>query len=159
MGALGAVPSHLALIYRARTRLDDSLDVVAAHGTGGATGAVLTGVFADPAWSGGPSGLLAGTPGQIAVQLYSVVVVLAYSGLATFAILKLVGLVLPLRTNGRVEGVGLDVAEHGEEAYTTGDGAILVSPNDAAAARRLSDVIALQPVRRSPSEGGNGGHL
>jgi Amt family ammonium transporter len=116
-------------------------------------------VFADPAWSGGPSGLVAGNPGQIAVQLYSVIVVLAYSGIATYAVLKLVGLVLPLRTSGRVEGVGLDVAEHGEEAYTTGDGAILVSPGDAAAARRLSDVIALQPVRRSPSEGGNGGHL
>ena len=53
LGALGAVPSYFALIYRARTKLDDSLDVVAAHGIGGATGAVLTGVFADPAWSGG----------------------------------------------------------------------------------------------------------
>ena len=80
MGALGALPSYFALIYRARTKLDDSLDVVAAHGTGGATGALLTGVFADPAWSGGASGLLAGNPGQIAVQLYSVLVVLAYSG-------------------------------------------------------------------------------
>ncbi len=144
MGALGAVPSYFALIYRARTKLDDSLDVVAAHGTGGATGAVLTGVFADPAWSGGPAGLLAGNPGQIAVQLYSVIVVLAYSGVATFVILKLVGLAMPLRISGKVEGVGLDVAEHGEEAYTTGDGAILVSPGDAAAARRLSDVVALQ---------------
>jgi Amt family ammonium transporter len=149
MGALGAVPSYVALIYRARTKLDDSLDVVAAHGTGGATGAVLTGVFADPAWSGGPSGLLAGNPGQVFVQIYSVAVVLAYSGVATFVILKLVGLAMPLRISGRVEGVGLDVAEHGEEAYTTGDGAILVSPGDAAAARRLSDVVALQ----------NGGHL
>ena len=76
-------------------------------------------------------------------------VVLAYSGVATFVILKLVGLVMPLRISGRVEGVGLDVAEHGEEAYTTGDGAILVSPGDAAAARRLSDVVAA-PERRPP---------
>ena len=53
MGALGAVPSYFALIYRAKTKLDDSLDVVAAHGMGGATGAILTGVFADAAWSGG----------------------------------------------------------------------------------------------------------
>ena len=101
-------------------------------------------MFADPAWSGGASGLLAGNPGQVAIQLYSVLVVLAYSGVATFAILKLVGLVMPLRSTGRIEGVGLDVAEHGEEAYTTGDGAILVSPGDAASARRLSDVVALQ---------------
>ena len=47
LGALGAVPSYFALIFRARTKLDDSLDVVAAHGMGGATGAILTGVFAD----------------------------------------------------------------------------------------------------------------
>ena len=46
-------PSYFALIYRAKTKLDDSLDVVAAHGMGGATGAILTGVFADAAWSGG----------------------------------------------------------------------------------------------------------
>ena len=60
LGAIGAFPSYFALIYRARTKLDDSLDVVAAHGVGGATGAILTGVFADAAWSGGPSGLLVG---------------------------------------------------------------------------------------------------
>ena len=53
LGAIGAVPSYFALILRARTKLDDSLDVVAAHGVGGATGAILTGVFAEAAWSGG----------------------------------------------------------------------------------------------------------
>ena len=60
--------SYMALIARARTRLDDSLDVVAAHGTGGATGALLTGVFADPAWSGGPSGWIAGHGSQLGIQ-------------------------------------------------------------------------------------------
>ncbi len=72
LGALGAVPSYFALIYRARTGLDDSLDVVAAHGMGGATGAILTGVFADAAWSGGANGLIAGHPGQVLIQLASV---------------------------------------------------------------------------------------
>ncbi len=132
LGALGAVPSYFALILRARTKLDDSLDVVAAHGVGGATGAILTGVFADAAWSGGPNGLLGGNPGQVLIQIYSVLAVLAYSATGTFVILKLVALVLPLRAAGRVEGVGLDVTDHGEEAYTAGDGAILVSPNDPA---------------------------
>jgi ammonium transporter, Amt family len=142
IGALGAVPSYFALIYRARTRLDDSLDVIAAHGTGGATGALLTGVFADPAWSGGPSGLLAGHPAQLAIQAYSVLVVLAYSGIATFVLLKLIALVFPLRNAGRVEGVGMDVTEHGEEAYTTGDGAILVTPGEATPGRRSNPVMA-----------------
>jgi Amt family ammonium transporter len=130
IGGLAAVPSYFALILRARTTLDDSLDVVAAHGLGGATGALLTGVFADPAWSGGPAGVVAGNPGQIVTQLASIVAVAAYSGIATFAILKALALVMPLRIAGRVEGVGLDVTEHGEEAYTAGDGAILISPGE-----------------------------
>jgi Amt family ammonium transporter len=143
LGALGAVPSYFALIFRARTKLDDSLDVVAAHGLGGATGAILTGVFADARWSGGPNGLLAGHPAQVLIQIGSVLLVLAYSATATFVILKALALVLPLRVAGRVEGVGLDVEEHGEEAYTGGDGAILVSPHDRTLARQV-DVMTVQ---------------
>jgi Amt family ammonium transporter len=141
MGAIGAVPSYFALIYRAKTQLDDSLDVVAAHGLGGATGAILTGVFASAAWSGGPSGLIAGHPAQVLTQLASVLIVLAYSGGMTFAILKALALVIPLRSGGRVEGVGLDVTEHGEEAYTHGDGAILVKPRLTGAARSVESVV------------------
>ena len=144
LGALGAIPSYFALIYRAKTKLDDSLDVVAAHGMGGATGAILTGVFADAAWSGGPSGLLGGNPSQVLIQLSSVLLVLAYSAGGTFLILKGLALVMPLRISGRVEGVGLDVTEHGEEAYTGGDGAILVSPGDSSFARRAVEVVAVQ---------------
>lgn len=142
LGGLSALPSYFALILRARTTLDDSLDVVAAHGLGGATGAILTGVFADPAWSGGPAGLVAGHGGQVGTQALSILVVAAFSGAATFAILKLVGLLVPLRISGRVEGVGLDVMEHGEEAYTAGDGAILISPSDAPAARVADTMTA-----------------
>ncbi len=143
LGALAAVPSYFALIYRARTTLDDSLDVVAAHGLGGATGAVLTGLFADPTWSGGASGLLAGNLWQVPIQLGSVLVVAAYSATATFGILKLLALVMPLRISSKVEGVGLDVTEHGEEAYTGGDGAILVSPRDSSFARQMAESVAL----------------
>jgi Amt family ammonium transporter len=141
MGALGAVPSYFALIYRAKTQLDDSLDVVAAHGLGGATGAILTGVFASAAWSGGPSGLIAGHPAQVLTQFASVLIVLAYSGGMTFLILKSLALLIPLRTGSRVEGVGLDVTEHGEEAYTHGDGAILVKPKLAGAPRTVESVV------------------
>ena len=144
MGALGALPSYFALIYRAKTKLDDSLDVVAAHGLGGATGAILTGVFADAAWSGGPSGLIAGNPGQVLTQAASVLIVLAYSGGATFVILKALALAMPLRITGRVEGVGLDVTQHGEEAYTAGDGAILVRPKEASIAHGVADVVPVE---------------
>jgi Amt family ammonium transporter len=147
MGAIGAVPSYFALIYRAKTKLDDSLDVVAAHGTGGATGAILTGVFADAAWSGGPNGLLAGNAAQVVTQLISVLIVLAYSGAATFVILKTLALVMPLRIDGRDEKLGMDVSDHGEEAYTHGDGAILVKPKAAALPQSTTDAIAVQPGR------------
>jgi ammonium transporter, Amt family len=128
LGGIAAVPSYFALLYRVRTRLDDSLDVVAAHGVGGAVGAVLTGVFADPAWGGEATGLLTGNPGQVGIQVLGIVVVLAYSVLATFVILKLVGLVVPVRATDSSEGLGLDVSQHGEEAYAEGDGAILIGP-------------------------------
>jgi ammonium transporter, Amt family len=156
MGALGAVPSYFALIYRAKTKLDDSLDVVAAHGLGGATGAILTGVFADAAWSGGANGLLAGNPAQVLTQLASVLIVLAYSGGATFVILKLLALVMPLRIADRDEKLGLDVSDHGEEAYTHGDGAILVKPKPSVAAQTAAGVIAVRSGGASPTLGAGG---
>jgi Amt family ammonium transporter len=125
LGALAALPSYYGIQYRARTRLDDSLDVTPAHGLGGVVGALLTGVFASAAW-GGTAGLFEGNARQVAVQAAGVVATLVYSGLASWVLLKLVGLVLPLRPAVRDEAVGLDVTEHGEEAYTHGEGAILV---------------------------------
>lgn len=141
MGAIGAFPSYFALIYRAKTKLDDSLDVVAAHGLGGATGAVLTGVFAEAAWSGGGNGLLGGNPNQALTQIASVLIVLVYSAVATFVILKALGAVMPLRAEGRDEKMGLDVSDHGEEAYTEGDGAILVKPKEAPLAQSSANVV------------------
>ena len=106
IGALGAFPSYFALLYRAKTKLDDSLDVVAAHGLGGATGAMLTGVFAEAAWSGGANGLIGGNPGQVLIQILSVLIVLAYSGAATFVILKVLALVMPLGSAGASKAWG-----------------------------------------------------
>jgi Amt family ammonium transporter len=128
IGALAAAPSYFAILWRSRTALDDSLDVVAAHGVGGTTGALLTGVFASAAW-GGTDGLLAGNPRQLWLQLAGVLAALLYSGLATLAVLKLVSLVVPLRGDDRAEALGMDVTQHGEEAYTHGEGAVLLMPS------------------------------
>jgi Amt family ammonium transporter len=127
MAKLAAPPSYYALLWRTRTRLDDSLDVVAAHGLGGLVGALLTGVFAAEAW-GGATGLLAGNAGQLGAQALAALAVAVYSGVVTFGLLKLVGAVIPLRVSKQEEGIGLDVSEHGEEAYGSGEGAILVLP-------------------------------
>jgi Amt family ammonium transporter len=125
MGALGAVPSYFAILWRARTRLDDSLDVLGAHGIGGISGALLTGVFAEARW-GGTNGLLFGHPAQLGIQAVGVLATIVYGAAGTLAVLKLVGLVIPLRAAVRAEGVGMDITQHGEEAYAAGEGAVLV---------------------------------
>jgi Amt family ammonium transporter len=128
MGALGVVPSYYAIVWRARTRLDDSLDVLAGHGCGGVTGALLTGIFAEAKWGGATDGALFGNTGQLGLQAMGVAATLAYSGVATFALLKLLALVMPLRATVRSEGMGMDITQHGEEAYAEGEGAVLVFP-------------------------------
>ena len=65
LGAIAAVPSYFGLLWRSRTRLDDSLDVVAAHGLGGTVGALLTGVFAQKALNGVADGVLLWKPGPV----------------------------------------------------------------------------------------------
>ena len=145
LGGLCALPSYYALLWRARTRLDDSLDVVAAHGLGGTVGALLTGVLAQKAWNGTADGLLFGHPGQLAVQALAVALPLAFSAAATFGLLKLVGLFATLRVPTRDEGLGLDVSQHGEEAYARGEGAILVLPDVAVAGPTRAPAARLEP--------------
>jgi Amt family ammonium transporter len=128
LGALAAFPSYYALLWRARTRLDDSLDVVAAHGVGGTVGALLTGVFAEKAWNGVADGLLFGNPAQLGIQAVAVGAAILFSGLGSFVLLKIVGAIFPLRADSAEEGLGMDVSQHGEEAYVDGEGAILVLP-------------------------------
>ncbi len=128
LGAVAALPSYFAIGYRSRTRLDDSLDVFSAHGLGGIVGALLTGVLASRAW-GGTDGLLFGNAAQLGKQAVAVLASGAYSAVATVVILKAIALVMPLRRSGREEGIGLDVVQHGEEAYARGEGAVLVPPD------------------------------
>src|SRR5580765_2610062 len=117
LGGIAAIPSYLTLQWRAKTNFDDSLDVLAAHGVGGTVGALLTGVFAQKSFNGVADGLLYGNPGQLGIQAVAVASAIVYSGVMSFVLLKLVGLVYPLRASTSDEAVGLDVCLHGEEAY------------------------------------------
>jgi Amt family ammonium transporter len=121
LGGLAAFPSYFGLIWRAKTSLDDSLDVVAAHGVGGTVGALLTGVFAQKALNGVADGVLFGNPAQLGVQAAAVAVTIIYSGIMSFVLLKLIGAVIPLRAAADDEAVGLDLSNHGEEAYVHGE--------------------------------------
>jgi Amt family ammonium transporter len=125
LGAIAAVPSYFGLIWRARTGLDDSLDVVAAHGVGGTVGALLTGVFAQKALNElGNNGLLFGNPGQFVTQAIAVATAIVYSGVMSFVLLKVINLVFPLRASKEEETSGLDMSAHGEEAYVHGTGTV-----------------------------------
>jgi len=129
LGGIAAPASYFAIVWRARTRLDDSLDVVAAHGVGGTVGALLTGILAEKSWNGVANGALFGNPKQLAIQAAAVVATIIYSAIATFVIIKVIGFAFNLRASAKEEGIGLDVTQHGEEAYSRGEGAILVTPD------------------------------
>ncbi|HTS86950.1 MAG TPA: ammonium transporter [Gemmatimonadales bacterium] len=146
LGAIAAVPSYSVMVLRSRTRLDDSLDVFAGHGIGGLSGALLTGVFAEKAW-GGTDGLLAGNPRQLGVQAIGVVASLVYAGAVTYLLLKVLGMIVPLRSALREEGLGMDVAQHGEEAYTSGEGSILVLSESSAP---IFGQAPARPLKGSP---------
>jgi len=114
-----------AVCYGACTKLkqrlgyDDSLDVFGVHGVGGMTGTLLTGVFAVAALSASPdapgtAGLLEHNPRQVLIQLYGVVATLLWSGVLTFALLKLINVFVPLRVTQPNEFEGLDISQHGE---------------------------------------------
>jgi len=126
LGALAAFPSYFGLQFRARTSLDDSLDVVAAHGLGGIVGALLTGVFAQKALNGVADGVLFGNPAQFGIQAVAVLASVVYSGVLTFVLLKLIGAVIPLRADAVDESSGLDITQHGEEAYVHAEGSTVM---------------------------------
>lgn len=95
---------------------DDSLDVFGIHGLGGTWGALATGLFAQES-IGGVNGLFFGNPGQFMIQLYGVLAGWALAGIGTFIILKIVGVIIPLRVTHEDEIAGLDLTLHGEVGY------------------------------------------
>jgi len=103
---------------------DDSLDVFGVHGIGGILGTLLTGVFAVGALSitaeapQGSQGLLDGNPGQLLIQAVGVLVTMAWSGVLTFVILKVVGFITALRVTPEAEQMGLDITLHGESIHS-----------------------------------------
>ena len=123
IGALAAVASYAAMQIRARTSVDDTLDVFACHGVAGIMGAMLTGVFATKAVNAaGADGLLAGGGfRQVGVQAVAVLVTVVLSGALTAGILLTLRSVMGLRAAIGDEVTGLDTSEHGEEAYHAGD--------------------------------------
>ncbi len=116
IGFAAGATCYGAILLRERLKIDDALDVWAVHGVGGTLGAILTGVFAVAA-VGGASGLIEGNAGQVGKQLVAVAATWIYSGIATFAILKVVDFFVGLRVEESEEEAGLDSSQHGEVAW------------------------------------------
>ncbi|HLF25039.1 MAG TPA: ammonium transporter [Anaerolineae bacterium] len=118
IGAVAAPISYYAIRLRQKMKLDESLDVWACHGMGGAWGALATGLFAtklvNPA---GADGLFYGNPSQLLIQAMAVVAAIAFAFIVTFVLVKLLRRFVGLRVNDNEEEVGLDISEHGERAY------------------------------------------
>jgi ammonium transporter, Amt family len=133
LGVVVALPSYGVIMWRTRTRVDETLDVLAAHGIGGLVGIVFIGLVAQESWNGIADGLFYGNPGQLVDQLTAAAVTPVYAFVATYVLLRLVALVMPLRATEYEEAIGMDVVFHGEEAYASGEGAILITtaPDDA----------------------------
>ena len=117
--AAGAICFWACTWLKHKLGYDDSLDVFGVHGVGGFTGTLLTGVFATAAISAsadaaGSSGLLEGNAQQVVTQLYGIAVTIAWSGAVTFVLLKVIGLMVPLRVPVQQEVEGLDITQHGE---------------------------------------------
>ena len=118
IGAIAAPISYYAIKFRQSRNLDESLDVWACHGIGGTWGALATGLFASKVVNpAGANGLFYGNPGQFFSQLIAVVVAIGFAFGMTFIISKLLSKIMGLRVSENEEEVGLDISEHGEQAY------------------------------------------
>jgi Amt family ammonium transporter len=126
LGGLVAIPSYFVIVWRTRTRVDETLDVLAAHGIAGFTGIVFIGFFAQLSWNGTADGLFFGDAGQLLSQLVAGVAAPIYAFTMTYVLLRGIGALMPLRGGGDHEAQGMDIIHHGEEAYATGEGALLI---------------------------------
>ncbi len=121
IGASGAILANFVTNLRARSRLDDSLDVFACHGVGGMWGVLATGLAATVAINAsGANGLFYGNPHLFLVELFAVAVVGAFSFVGSYLLLRAINLITPIRVRPEEEEAGLDLSQHGEEAYTMG---------------------------------------
>jgi len=118
IGLVAGVLCYFAVRLRARSSVDDSLDVWGVHGVGGTWGVLAIGLFATLAVnSAGANGLFYGSSQQLLIQALTVVVLWGYSFVATFVILKVVDFFFGLRVAEHEEAEGLDLSQHGEAAY------------------------------------------
>lgn len=120
IGVVAAIISNVAVYYKSKSVLDDTLDVFPCHGVGGIVGMILTGVFATKAINaGGNDGLFYGNPDFFFTQIKGLIIVVAYSFSASYGIFKFINWIMPIRVSEEDEEIGLDASQH-DEKYLQG---------------------------------------
>ena len=119
IGGIGGVICFFSVtVVKLKFGYDDALDAFGCHGVGGIWGGIATGIFASKAINSvGANGLIYGNIKLLGIQLIAIVATVVYSAIMTFIILKVIGKFMSLRVTSDEENDGLDVSEHGEEAY------------------------------------------
>ena len=127
VGFIAAIISNVAVYYKQKSSLDDTLDVFPCHGVGGMVGMLLTGIFATKTVNtAGNDGLFFGNPAFFLTQLKALGIVVGYSFVASFAIFKFINFILPIRVSSEEELLGLDASQHNEKYM---QGTLLVPSN------------------------------
>lgn len=120
IGVAAAIISNLAVMWKSKTSLDDTLDVFPCHGVGGIVGMLLTGVFATKTVNAaGADGLFYGNADFFLTQLKGVLIVATFSFVVSFLIFKLINVIQPIRVTSEEEEEGLDASQHNEK-YSQG---------------------------------------
>ncbi|MGV3509386.1 MAG: ammonium transporter [Sphingobacteriaceae bacterium] len=120
IGFVSAIISNIAVHYKQKSSLDDTLDVFPCHGLGGMVGMILTGVFATKTVNGaGADGLFYGNAEFFFTQLKGLGIVVAYSFVVSYGIFKLINMIQPIRVSSEEEELGLDASQH-DEKYLQG---------------------------------------
>jgi Amt family ammonium transporter len=118
IGLAAGIVCNFVAGWRARSTLDDSLDVFACHGAGGMLGTFATGLFASVTINAaGPNGLFFGNPALIVAQLVGIVVVAGFAFVGSYVLLRVINIFTPVRVSPKEEDAGLDMSQHGEAAY------------------------------------------
>ncbi|MDE3252384.1 MAG: ammonium transporter [Bacteroidota bacterium] len=116
IGVIAAIISNLAVYYKSKSTLDDTLDVFPCHGLGGIVGMLMTGIFATKSVNGGGAdGLFYGNAAFFMTQVKALLIVISYSFVVSFLIFKFIDFILPLRVSTEEEEVGLDASQHDEK--------------------------------------------
>ena len=120
IGVVAAVISNIAVFYKSKSRLDDTLDVFPCHGLGGIVGMLLTGILATKTVNaGGNNGWFYGNPEFFFTQLKAIGIVVAYSFTVSYLIFKFINFIEPIRVSKEDEEIGLDRSQHNEKYGST----------------------------------------